>query len=55
MGRTATGHRAIFEAIRRRDPDAARQKMLDHVGWARQEVPEHYAAFLATPSTTRKT
>lgn len=46
MERTAAGHRAIFEAIRRRNPEAARQKMLDHVGWARQEVPEHYAAFV---------
>lgn len=43
--RTAAGHRDVFEAIRRRDPDAARQKMLDHVGWAREEVPEQYAAF----------
>lgn len=54
MGRTATGHRAIFEAIRRRDPDAARQKMLDHVGWARQEVPEHYAAFLSGAAKTSR-
>jgi GntR family transcriptional repressor for pyruvate dehydrogenase complex len=48
MGRTSMGHRAIFEAIRRRDPDAARQKMADHVGWARHEVPEQYAAYLLT-------
>jgi hypothetical protein len=28
--------------------------MLAHVGWARQEVPEHYAAFLATTPSPRK-
>jgi hypothetical protein len=28
--------------------------MLEHVGWARQEVPEHYAAFLAAPPSSRK-
>jgi DNA-binding GntR family transcriptional regulator len=52
MGRTAAGHRAIFEAVRRHDPEAARQKMLEHVGWARQEVPEHYATFLSGRAKT---
>ncbi len=44
MERSAAHHRAIYEAIRRRDRDAARQAMTEHVSWARQEVPEHYAA-----------
>ena len=43
-GRTAAGHRAVYEAIRRRDGKAAREAMAAHVTWARQEVPEHYAA-----------
>jgi len=47
MERTAKGHRAILEAVRRRDPEAARREMLDHVGWARREVPEQYAACLS--------
>lgn len=47
MERTAAGHRTIFEAIRHRDPEAARQQMLDHVTWARREVPERYAVFLS--------
>jgi DNA-binding GntR family transcriptional regulator len=44
MGRTAADHRAIYEAIRRRDVRAAREAMTAHVSWARQEIPEHYAA-----------
>jgi GntR family transcriptional regulator, rspAB operon transcriptional repressor len=44
MGRTATGHRKIYEAIRRRDPRAARAAMEAHVSWARQEIPEQLAA-----------
>jgi DNA-binding GntR family transcriptional regulator len=44
MGRTAKGHRAIYEAIRRRDPRAARAAMEAHVAWARQEIPEQLAA-----------
>jgi DNA-binding GntR family transcriptional regulator len=43
MGRTAAGHRAVYEAVRRRDAAAARLAMAEHVSWARQEVPEHYA------------
>ena len=42
--RTAAGHRAVFDAIRARDPAAARKKMLEHVSWAQLEIPEHYAA-----------
>ena len=37
-------HRKIFEAIRRRDPAAASRAMMDHIGWARLEIPEHVAA-----------
>lgn len=48
MGRSAAHHRAVYEAIRRRDRDAARQAMAEHVSWARQEVPEHYAAATQT-------
>jgi DNA-binding GntR family transcriptional regulator len=44
MGRTVKGHRAIYEAIRRRDPRAARSAMEAHVAWARQEIPEQLAA-----------
>ena len=44
MGRTAEGHRAVYEAIRRRDPRAAREAMAAHVSWARQEIPEALAA-----------
>jgi DNA-binding GntR family transcriptional regulator len=44
MGRTASGHRAIYEAIRRRDARGAREAMTAHVSWARQEVPEQLAA-----------
>ena len=36
-------HRAIFEAIRHRDPAAARRAMEEHIGWARLEIPEHVA------------
>ena len=41
---TAPKHQAIFDAIRNRDSDGARQAMQDHVVWAMREVPEHYAA-----------
>ena len=41
---TASKHQAIFDAIRNRDSDGARQAMQDHVVWAMREVPEHYAA-----------
>ena len=44
MGRTASGHRAVYEAIRRRDARGAREAMTAHVSWARQEVPEQLAA-----------
>jgi len=44
MGRTAAGHRAVYEAIRRRDGRAAREAMAAHVSWASQEVPEQMAA-----------
>jgi len=44
MGRTAAGHRAVYEAIRRRDAQGAREAMTAHVSWARQEVPEQLAA-----------
>ncbi|MFM8633644.1 MAG: GntR family transcriptional regulator [Planctomycetia bacterium] len=43
-GKTAKCHRAVYDAIRRRDSAAAREAMLEHVTWARQEVPEHYAS-----------
>ena len=36
-------HRTIFEAIRHRDPAAARRAMEEHIGWARLEIPEHVA------------
>jgi len=45
-GQTAAGHRAVYDAIRRRDRQAARDAMAAHVTWARQEVPEHYAALV---------
>jgi DNA-binding GntR family transcriptional regulator len=48
MGKSAAHHRAVYEAIRRRDPAGARRAMLEHVTWARQEVPEHYATLAHT-------
>lgn len=44
IDRTTAGHRAIYEAIRRRDSRSARAAMLAHVSWARQEIPERLAA-----------
>lgn len=44
MERTLAGHRAIAEAIRRRDSRSAHEAMAAHVSWARQEVPEQLAA-----------
>lgn len=44
VARTASGHRAIFEAIRDQDPQAAREAMLEHVTWARIAVPERVAS-----------
>ena len=46
--RTAADHGAVFEAIRDRDPPAARAAMLDHVTWAQREVPGHYACIRGT-------
>lgn len=43
MARTAAGHQAVYEAIRRRDGRKAREAMAAHVAWARQEVPERFA------------
>lgn len=37
-------HRAVFDAIRKHDPAAARKAMMEHVTWAQTEIPEHYAA-----------
>jgi len=52
--RTAAGHRAVFDAIRARDPAAARKKMLEHVSWAQLEIPEHYAAMReAAPAASK--
>jgi DNA-binding GntR family transcriptional regulator len=44
MFRTAVGHRAVCDAIRRRDGRAAREAMTAHVAWAREEVPGRRAA-----------
>lgn len=44
MARTAAGHRAVYEAIQRRDGRAAREAMTAHVAWAHQEVPGRFAA-----------
>ena len=44
IDRTARGHRTIYEAIRDRDPQAARDAMLEHVTWARIEIPERAAS-----------
>ena len=43
VSRTAAGHRSVFEAIRDRDQRGARSAMLEHVSWAQEEVPGHYA------------
>lgn len=43
IARTEKGHRAIFEAIRDREPRAARDAMLEHITWARIEIPERVA------------
>ena len=52
--RTAAGHKAVFDAIRARDPAAARKKMLEHVSWAQLEIPEHYAAMReAAPAASK--
>ena len=46
-----SGHRAVFEAISRRDAAAASQNMRDHLVWGRREVPRHYASLQEkTPS-----
>jgi len=42
--RQRLSHRALSEAIRRRDAPAARAAMVEHVAWARQEMPERSAA-----------
>jgi GntR family transcriptional regulator, transcriptional repressor for pyruvate dehydrogenase complex len=42
--RSANGHEAILEAIRRRDPTAARQAMIDHLWVLYAEVQETAAA-----------
>jgi DNA-binding GntR family transcriptional regulator len=44
VGRVAVDHRTIYEAIRLRDPRAAREKMEAHVLWARADVLEQFAA-----------
>lgn len=54
MDRTAAGHKAVFDAIRGRDPAAARKRMLEHVSWAQLEIPEHYAAMRETAPDTGK-
>ena len=47
-----SGHRAVFEAICRREVAAATRSMRDHLVWGRREVPRHYAA-LRERSTDR--
>jgi DNA-binding GntR family transcriptional regulator len=51
VNRTAAGHRAVFEAIRRRDPPAARSAMVDHVTWAQEEIPRTAATGAPGPGS----
>mgnify|MGYP006275547261 FL=1 len=44
--RSLAGHRAVADAIRRRDPEAATRAMREHLVWGRRDVPRHYAALL---------
>jgi DNA-binding GntR family transcriptional regulator len=41
---TSRLHRAVFDAIRQHDAAAARKAMQEHIGWAKSEIPEQYAA-----------
>lgn len=52
IDRTARGHRTIYEAICNRDPQAARTAMLEHVTWARIEIPERAASLRKLDSFT---
>jgi len=44
VAETSRWHRAICDAIRARDPAAARKAMAAHVAWAKHEIPDRYAA-----------
>lgn len=48
VGRSYAGHRAVEQAIRRRDPEAATAAMREHLVWGRREVPEHYSSYGAS-------
>ena len=52
VARTAQSHRAIFEAIRDRNPQAAHDAMLEHITWARIEMPERVASLRKQDSFT---
>lgn len=51
IDRTAAGHRAVYEAIRRRDPQTARAAMVDHVSWAQAEIPRTAATGAPAPGS----